>query len=351
MFHTDLKLLRSFVAVASECSVTRAAERLNLTQPTVSGQLKELEQSLGFTLFHRTTRSISLNANGERLLPLAQAVLQRTEEFRFEVEEMQMAKKTQFRLGAALYTLDFEDRFELLEAFGAAVPELHYVMDNRMQSDQIPDLLDERLDVSLLLGIAVQPSSEDQLARIIGRGGIVNESQYPSTLERVVLRRRPIGLLVPVDSPLAEYDIIPQQALAGQRVAMLSVEHGEALINPITNFLLNLNALPLTLAEGNAFAVERYAALHNTCALGVGWFATVPGLKQLPVEGMNFYVDFSVVLGNGANRPARQFFEFARQWQGSREAIGKPDTEDLTHSSRSGGSPFPISSEHRTAAA
>lgn len=317
MFHIDLKLLRSFAAVASECSVTRAAERLHLTQPTVSGQIKELEQELGFVLFHRTTRNISLSEHGQRLLPLVQAIMHKTEELRSEVEEIQHTKKTGFRLGAALYTMDFEDRAELLDAFSAAVPELHYAMDNRLQSDQIPDLLAERLDVALLLGIAVPPHPGDQTAR--GRGSIVNETQYPDTLERVILRRRPIGLLVPQNSPLAAFEVIPQAAMSGQRVAMLSVEHGEALINPIAGFLLRLNALPITLAEGNAFAIERYAQRNETCALGVGWYPTAPGMALRPVEGMEFYLDFSVVLGTGANRPARRFFEFAKQWQQSRE--------------------------------
>ena len=44
MLHLDFKLLRSFAAVASERSVTRAAERLNLTQPTVSRHLRVLRE-------------------------------------------------------------------------------------------------------------------------------------------------------------------------------------------------------------------------------------------------------------------------------------------------------------------
>lgn len=345
MFHADLKLLKSFAAVACECSVTRAAERLNLTQPTVSGQIKELERELGFPLFHRTTRNITLSEHGQRLLPVVQSILQRVDELRFEVEEMQLAKKTRFRLGAALYTMDFDDRFELLDAFSAAVPDLRFVIDNRLQADQVPDLLSDRLDASLLLGIAVPPSASDQVARIIGHGAIVNETQYPDTLERIILRRRPIGLLVPERSPLAEYEVIPQAALKGERVAMLSAEHGEALVNPIASFLLKLNALPISLAEGNAFAIERYALRYNTCAIGVGWFATSPGMVLRQVEGMDFYLDFSLVLGTGANRPARRFFEFARQWQKTRDELGtgQPDNKSKIFGSFA---PFPVGDGH-----
>ena len=48
MFHPDLRLLRCFAAIADTGSLTRAAQRLHLSQPTVSGQLRELEQALGF---------------------------------------------------------------------------------------------------------------------------------------------------------------------------------------------------------------------------------------------------------------------------------------------------------------
>lgn len=319
MFHLDLRLLRSFAAVAYESSVTRAAERLNLTQPTVSGQIKELEQELGFALFHRTTRRVQLSEQGERLLPLVEAILRRSEDLRIEVEEMQLAKRMRFRLGAAMYTMDFEDRINLLDAFAAAMPDVHYTIDNRLQSAQVPDLLSERLDAAILLGIAVPMESSEHPSRSTDAGLIVNETQYPDSLDRVVIRRRSIGLLVPVELPLACHEIIPQTELAGHKIAMLGTEHGEALINPIASFLLKAGAVPLSLAEGNALAVQRHAARNRLCALGIGWFPPPSDMVLRPVEGMNAFLDLSVVLGKSPNKAARRFFEFASKWQAERE--------------------------------
>ena len=123
MHHLDFKLLRSFAAVAGERSVTRAAERLNLTQPTVSGQIKELEQTLGFLLFHRTSRKVALSEEGERLLPLVEALLLKAEEVRQAAEAMQVAASSNFKLGAAMYTMDLADRTDLLEDFAASGSE------------------------------------------------------------------------------------------------------------------------------------------------------------------------------------------------------------------------------------
>jgi DNA-binding transcriptional LysR family regulator len=64
----DLRYLPSFVAVAEELHFTRAAQRLHLTQQALSGQIRQLEASVGAPLFHRTTRKVELTDAGRTLL-------------------------------------------------------------------------------------------------------------------------------------------------------------------------------------------------------------------------------------------------------------------------------------------
>jgi DNA-binding transcriptional LysR family regulator len=72
----ELELLRSFVAVADCGGFHRAAERLNLTQSTISQQIKRLELETQRPLFRRTTRSVALTDDGEMLLGDARRLLQ-----------------------------------------------------------------------------------------------------------------------------------------------------------------------------------------------------------------------------------------------------------------------------------
>src|SRR5271166_4627246 len=72
----EFELLRSFVAVAECGGFHRAAERLNLTQSTVSQQVKRLELETERPLFRRTTRSVALTDEGEMLLGDARRLLQ-----------------------------------------------------------------------------------------------------------------------------------------------------------------------------------------------------------------------------------------------------------------------------------
>ncbi|GAB4255879.1 MAG: selenium metabolism-associated LysR family transcriptional regulator [Deferrisomatales bacterium] len=67
--------LEAFVQVARKGGFTRAAEALYLTQPTVSGQIKELEQELGLPLFHRLPRAVELTEAGGALLAQAREIL------------------------------------------------------------------------------------------------------------------------------------------------------------------------------------------------------------------------------------------------------------------------------------
>src|ERR1700756_4404644 len=72
----ELELLRSFVAVADCGGFHRAAERLNLTQSTISQQVKRLELETKRPLFRRTTRNVALTDDGEMLLADARRLLQ-----------------------------------------------------------------------------------------------------------------------------------------------------------------------------------------------------------------------------------------------------------------------------------
>ncbi|HWM34949.1 MAG TPA: LysR substrate-binding domain-containing protein [Pseudolysinimonas sp.] len=71
----DPALLRTFVAVAESLSFTRAAEIVQLSQPTVSQQIRKLETAANRVLLSRDTRAVSLTDNGEAMLGFARSIL------------------------------------------------------------------------------------------------------------------------------------------------------------------------------------------------------------------------------------------------------------------------------------
>jgi len=78
----SLVQLESFVAVAEEAHVGRAAARLHLSQPPLTRRIRGLEDELGAPLFERTARGMRLLPTGQLLLPRARAILAAVEDAR-----------------------------------------------------------------------------------------------------------------------------------------------------------------------------------------------------------------------------------------------------------------------------
>jgi DNA-binding transcriptional LysR family regulator len=83
----DLDMLRTFVAVADNAGFTRAAERVERTQSTVSLQIKKLEDNLGRRVFERSGRALQLTADGEILIGYARRLLQLADEAHLSILE------------------------------------------------------------------------------------------------------------------------------------------------------------------------------------------------------------------------------------------------------------------------
>jgi DNA-binding transcriptional LysR family regulator len=96
----EMHQLTYFESVSRHLHFTRAAEELNVAQPSVSQQIRKLETELGAPLFHRMKRRVALTEAGKTFLPHARAVLQRLEEARLEVQELSGMRKGTLGVGA-----------------------------------------------------------------------------------------------------------------------------------------------------------------------------------------------------------------------------------------------------------
>lgn len=101
VMRTDVHLrdLRYFLAVAEELHFTRAAERVYVSQPALSKQIRALERQLGVELFRRDRRGVALTAAGTALLPHARRVLEGWEEAATVVERARAARRSTLVVG------------------------------------------------------------------------------------------------------------------------------------------------------------------------------------------------------------------------------------------------------------
>ncbi len=140
----ELELLRSFIAVADCGGFHRAAEQLNLTQSTVSQQIKRLELETKRPLFRRTTRTVALTDDGEMLLGDARRLLQLEEAARHRLTAPRLSGTV--RLGAneevASGSLP-----SALGRFASLHPDVKLEVQIGVSSEMIEQLDAGRLDV------------------------------------------------------------------------------------------------------------------------------------------------------------------------------------------------------------
>ncbi|MBN9114866.1 MAG: LysR family transcriptional regulator, partial [Pandoraea sp.] len=98
----ELAHLRAFVAIAHEGNLTRAAQRLHLTQPAVSLQAKALQEALRLTLFTRTAQGLALTRDAQALLPLAERMLAALADLQQAAGAMRDTVRGRLRIGTIL---------------------------------------------------------------------------------------------------------------------------------------------------------------------------------------------------------------------------------------------------------
>lgn len=97
----EIRVLRYFLEIARERSMTRAAERLHLSQPTLSRQMKDLEQELGKKLFRRGSSSVSLTSEGMLLRKRAEDILDMVDKTADEFKALDEITGGEVRIGCA----------------------------------------------------------------------------------------------------------------------------------------------------------------------------------------------------------------------------------------------------------
>jgi DNA-binding transcriptional LysR family regulator len=147
----DFTQLRAFVTVAREGNLTRAAEKLHLTQPAVSLQIKALQSSLNLVLFNRTPSGMSLTDDGAKLLPYAERVMASVAEFREGVAGLHTTLSGTLSIGTILDP-EFIRLGPFLKRLVETYPQLSTQLQHGMSGWVLQQVKAGNLDVGYFLG-------------------------------------------------------------------------------------------------------------------------------------------------------------------------------------------------------
>lgn len=147
----DILRLRSFVMVARLGHLTRASERLFLTQPAVTAHIKAIEQELGITLFDRSPGKISLTRHGEILLPEAEHVLSIFEGFSSKAKQIKGEVSGSMQI-ATVDDSDFLRLGELLYGLRSSLPLLQFKTRLIQADDVVDGIMNDVFDAGFHIG-------------------------------------------------------------------------------------------------------------------------------------------------------------------------------------------------------
>lgn len=288
----ELRHLRYFVAVAEEQNITRAAHRLNVSQPPLSRQVRDLECELGVTLLVRGAKSVKLTPAGRLFLDEARAVLQRADEAVRAVQALASERAEDLHVGYAP-SPSVELLPEVLRAFEGVAPGVRVVLHDLTSAEMIAGLEDGSLGAALLVGHS-RPR----------RGG----------LEFRRLRTYRVGVLVARGHALCRRRSIRPEALASLPMVVYSrveyPDYHEMLLD-----LLGESARRLRIVQecDGAFSLISAVEVGRGVALVAESAAIVAGKRAafIPFEPAPAPMEVGVSVRTGATGVARLFFDTA----------------------------------------
>jgi len=243
----ELRHLRYFITVAEELNFSKAALKLYTAQPSLSQQIKDLEEDVGVKLLNRTKRKVELTEEGAVFLEQARLTLAQADKAVAMARQVSQAKQQMLRIG-------FVPVAEM-KIFPYILPNL------RVQN---PDLKIELLSLN-----------NNEQMRLLKKGDLdltfTRHNFNSDEIESQFVIREPLIFLLPKDHPLTKYERIPVKALNGIDFIIPSAEQ---------SLTLNQAILDFAKANGIEFNIVQKAdnILFNINSIGMGLGCTIlPG--------------------------------------------------------------------------
>lgn len=201
----EIRQLRSFCVLAEQLHFTKAALLLNVAQPALSHQIKQLEEELGTQLLERTSRRVRLTAAGEVFRARAARILEQIEQAARETARAGQGEAGSLVIGV-VSTAVCSVLPELLRGFRREAPQIAIDIREMEPGEQVEALRRETIDIGLLF-LAIQDPAFDSIVVSRERLIVAVPTGHPAAgCEKVRLRDLAAEtLLIPRRQPVAGY--------------------------------------------------------------------------------------------------------------------------------------------------
>ncbi len=227
----ELRQLQYFLAVAEELNFGRAAARLQIAQPPLSRQIRQLEQELGVELFRRTKRRVELTEAGRVFLEEARQILSQVEQ---GVRVAQRASRGE--IGRLVVGFEGSSTYDVipvsLKVYRERFPEVDLVVYAMTTEEQIQALLENRIGI----GFVVSPLNDRRLA-----------------IE--IILREALILAIPESHPLVARNEVRVRELEGESFIMFQRNRGCGLYDQVIAICQRAGFSPRVIQEADEMQV------------------------------------------------------------------------------------------------
>lgn len=307
-----LRQLKVFERVARRLSFTRAAEELYLTQPAVSMQIKQFEDTIGLPLFERLGKKIYLTRAGEELYRISRSISQQLQEAEQLIEELKGAEGGRLSVSVASTVHYFAIR--LLADFRLHYPKVRITFKVTNRKGLLQQLEDNETDIVLM---GQPPDDQDLIAE--------------------AFMENPLVIIAPPNHPLARQSFVSLEELKNETFIMR--EQGSGTRNSVERFFAEKDIKISISMEMNTNAAVKQG-VEEGLGLGIVSIHTiireledkhiaVLNVEQFPIIRQWYIVTRS---GKRLSAIAQEFRDFVRNEAHrfvSNEIIGQalPDNE------------------------
>lgn len=185
----DYERLKTFIAVAEKKNFSEAAKILYVTQPTISAQIKALEEELGTKLFERTTKKVEMTQSAEILLKYAKKIIHLSDSAHKEILKFEDSMYGDLKIGCS-FTIGEYVLPEFLKLFKDEYPLIQMSVNITNSNNIVLSIKDQIIDVGLIetpiedAQIVVEPFMEDELI-LIAAPGYFSDNEITISAERL----------------------------------------------------------------------------------------------------------------------------------------------------------------------
>lgn len=262
----ELRHIRYFIVLAEELNFSRAAEQLHIAQPSLSRQIKDLEDKVGAQLFYRTKRRVELTNAGKVFLNKAYHILDDIEQACISTRLSSTGQEGELRIG---FNGAVQDIIPTLKAYQKKFPQVGLILKQLNSAEQVKTLNEKKIDI----GVISIPIHDDKI------------KTFP-------IVKIPFKVALPENHPLVHKDVLHINDLANEKFIITQKSTGPLFYDAFMGFFHQTDFTPnITIQANDMHTVMALVAANMGITLTPTPMASISGIILKSVADINLIIE------------------------------------------------------------